>query len=240
MPQEMQKQKHRKEDPSPAQLRTILTELAAGAASLPPERELVDTLGVPRSRLRRVLAEMRESGHLPPAQVGRRTSRESSMQTESLAKLANPTDVIELRMILEPQFARLAAVRASSLEISRITRAGQSRPDEDYGTPDLTFHLEIANASRNALGREFYNILRQVGADARVRLPSRRPMCPKRREARDAEHMRIARAIAERDPERAEDCMRAHLASVQALVMERISPDLLDNGGYGVPSSDGT
>ena len=137
--------------------------------------------------------------------------------------------MIELRLILEPQFARLAAVRASALEIARITRAATSRPDEDYGAPDLAFHLEIASASRNALGRELYNILRQVGADARVRLPSRRPMCPKRREIRDAEHLRIARAIAERDPERAEECMRAHLASVQAVVMERISPDIAES-----------
>ena len=211
--------------PTPARLRAVLAELAAGGTTLPPERELVEQLGVPRSRLRRVLAEMREAGRLPPAQVGRRTTREGSMQTDALARLANPTDVIELRLILEPQFARLAAVRASALEIARITKAATSGPNVDYGAPDLTFHLEIASASRNALGRELYNILRQVGADARVRLPSRRPMCSKRREARDAEHMRIARAIAERDPERAEDCMRAHLSSVQAVVMERISPE---------------
>ncbi len=211
--------------PTPARLRAVLAELAAGGTTLPPERELVEQLGVPRSRLRRVLAEMREAGRLPPAQVGRRTTREGSMQADALARLANPTDVIELRLILEPQFARLAAVRASALEIARITKAATSGPDVDYGAPDLTFHLEIASASRNALGRELYNILRQVGADARVRLPSRRPMCSKRREARDAEHMRIARAIAERDPECAENCMRVHLSSVQAVIMERISPE---------------
>ena len=222
LPQTLPQTETSKQSQSPARLRSALAELSAGGTALPPERELVETLGVPRSRLRRVLAEMREAGRLPPAQVGRRTTRESSVQTEGLAKLANPTDVIELRLILEPQFARLAAVRASSLEISRITRAAHSSPDEDYGTPDLTFHLEVANASRNALGREFYNILRQVGADARVRLPARRPMCPERRKSRDAEHMRIARAIEDRDPERAEECMRAHLASVQAVIMERV------------------
>jgi GntR family transcriptional repressor for pyruvate dehydrogenase complex len=228
LPQTFQQSGSRNQGPAPARLRSVLAELSAGGTTLPPERELVNTLGVPRSRLRRVLAEMREAGHLPPAQVGRRTTRESSVQTEGLARLANPTDVIELRLILEPQFARLAAVRASSLEITRITRAAQSSPDEDYGTPDLTFHSEIANASRNALGRELYNILRQVGADARVRLPARRRMCSERRKIRDAEHMRIARAIADRDPELAEECMRAHLASVQAVIMERISPDPAD------------
>ncbi|MCR9135710.1 MAG: FCD domain-containing protein [Alphaproteobacteria bacterium] len=207
-----------------AHLRGVLAKLAESDETLPPERELVKQLGVPRSRLRRVLAEMRASGQLPPAQVGRRTTRKGHVRTEALARLANPTDVIELRLALEPQFARLAALRASPLEIARITRDANSSPDDDYGAPDLAFHLAIAGASRNALGHELYNVLRQVGADARIRLPSRSPMCPKRREARDAEHRRIARAIAERDPESAEEAMLAHLASVRALIMDRMSP----------------
>lgn len=217
-----------KTGPNQADLRVLLTEMSASGEELPPERELVETFGVPRSRLRRVLAELREEGHLPHAQVGRRTKRKSNSHTEALARLANTTDVIELRLMLEPQFAKLAAVRASALEIARIIRAATSGPDDDYGTPDLAFHMEIANASRNALGRELYHILRQVGADARVHMPARAPICSKRRETRDAEHMRIARAIADRAPEHAEECMRAHLGNVQALIMGRIHNDSFD------------
>lgn len=213
--------------PSQNELRSLIAEISASNGTLPPERELVQQLGVPRSRLRRVLAGMREAGHLPPAQVGRRTTRKTGPQTDNLARVANPVDVIELRLILEPQLARLAAVRASAVEIARITRATTSVPEEDYATPDLTFHLEIANASRNALARELYRILRKVGADARVRLPERRPACEKRRSERDAEHMRIARAIAERDSDRAEASMRVHLVNVRALVMERVAPEPL-------------
>jgi len=200
---------------------------AAAQGELPPERQLAEKLGVPRSRLRRMLAEMRDAGVLPPAQVGRRTSREGNPRIDQLAKVANPADVIELRRILEPQFARLAAIRGSALETARIMRVATSRSDDDYGAADLAFHFEIASASRNALAREFYNTLRQVGADPRVRLPSRRPMCKTRRATRDAEHLRIARAIADRDPEQAEEAMRAHLASVHALIMERMSPDVI-------------
>lgn len=211
--------------------------MSASGSELPPERELVEQLNVPRSRLRRVLAELRNEGHLPHAQVGRRTKRKSNSHTEALARLANTTDVIELRLMLEPQFARLAAVRASAMEIARIVRAATSAPDDDYGTPDLTFHLEIASASRNALGRELYHILRQVGSDTRVHMPARAPICSKRRQARDAEHMRIARAIADRAPERAEECMRTHLANVQALIMGRISNDVPDLTAQAVSGS---
>lgn len=224
----------RKNGPTQSDLRSLLTEMLASGAELPPERELVQSLGVPRSRLRRVLAKLRDDGHLPHAQVGRRTKRKSSSHTEALARLANTTDVIELRLMLEPQFARLAAVRASALEIARIIRAATSGPDDEYGTPDLTFHLEIASASRNALGRELYHILRQVGSDARVHMPARAPICSKRRQERDAEHMRIARAIADRAPERAEECMRSHLASVQALIMRRISSDPAEDSAQHV------
>ncbi len=206
-------------------MRRALAEAVEKSGELPPERQLAEALGVPRSRLRRVLAELRDAGVLPPAQVGRRTSREGNPQVDTLAKVANPTDVIELRLMLEPHFARLAAIRGSALQIARIVRAATSRTEDDYGGTDLAFHAEIAEASRNALAREFYNTLRQVGADARVRLPSRKPMCVTRRKARDAEHLKIAHAIADRDPEGAEEAMRSHLASVRALIMDRLSPE---------------
>jgi GntR family transcriptional regulator, transcriptional repressor for pyruvate dehydrogenase complex len=211
------------------ELKAIFSELAAEDGSLPPEREMVDQYGVPRTRLRRVLSEMREEGLLPPALLGRRSSREMDPQTESLVRLANPNDVIELRIVLEPYYARLAALRASSIEIARITKAAQSDPEDDYGTPDIAFHLEIASASRNALAREFYRMLRKVGADSRVRLPSQTPLGPGRRQERDEEHMRIANAIAKRDPDGAEEAMRAHLAVVHTVILERMSPDLKGN-----------
>lgn len=208
-----------------ATLRQALTEAVAAEGELPPERQLVSDLGLSRSRLRRILAEMRDAGELPPAQLGRRTSRDGNSRTEALAKLASPTDVIELRLMIEPQLARLAAIRSSANETARIIRAATTAANEEYGASDLTFHLEIASASRNPLARELYKTLRQVGTDVRVRLPSRKPPCSKRRAARDAEHMKIARAIADRDPDTAEEAMRMHLSNVLALILERLSPD---------------
>ncbi len=212
----------------------IISELVAEDGTLPPERELVDQFCVPRTRLRRALSDMREEGLLPPAQLGRRSSRESGPQIESLVRVANPNDVIELRVMLEPYFARLAALKASSLEIAKIKRAAKSSPEDDYGAPDIAFHLEIANATRNSLAREFYRVLRKVGADSRVRLPSLVPICPKRRQERDEEHMRIANAIANRDPDAAEEAMRAHLFAVQAVILERMSPEPKTGASYSL------
>lgn len=205
-------------------LRRTLMGMVDAASTLPSERSLVDALGVPRSRLRRVLADLRNSGVLPPAHMGRRAANPSLPQIDGLARVATPTDVIELRMILEPQFARLAAIRASALEIARIVRLAQSPAEGSYGAADLAFHLEVAKAARNPLGHELYDLLRHVGTDARVRMPQSRPPCPKRRIARDAEHAEIARAIADRDADRAEAAMRAHLSAVQQLIHARLMP----------------
>lgn len=210
---------------STQELKLTIADLASEDGTLPPERELVDELGLTRSRLRRILAEMREESLIPPARVGRRNSRESSPQVQNLVRLANPTDVIDLRLIIEPQLARLAALKASSLEAARIVRAASSQKDESYGGADLAFHLEIASATRNTLARELYRMLRQVGTDVRVRLPERVPPCPDRRRKRDEEHQRIARAIAERDPDKAEEYMRMHLLAVRAVIFDRMSPD---------------
>jgi DNA-binding FadR family transcriptional regulator len=206
-------------------LKEAITNLTGEDGMLPPERELVEEFGVSRSRLRRVLAELREDGLIPPARVGRRNSRETSSQVQNLVRVANPTDVIELRLIIEPQLARLAALKASSLEAERIIKAAHSQKHETNGEADLAFHLEVASGTRNSVAREMYRTLRMVGSDARVKLPDSTPMCPIRLKKRDEEHLEIARAIAARDPEEAEEKMREHLLAVRAIIFERMSPD---------------
>ncbi len=205
-------------------LEARLLRLSASGHDIPSERQLVAEWKVPRSRLRRALARLRETGSLPPAQVGRRASTDTAARVEDLARVANPTDVIELRILFEPQLARLAAIRGSSNDIGQIVRAAATRPGDEYGAADLAFHREVARASRNDLAKEMYELLRQVGTDSRVRLAKEPTSCPKRRAARDAEHMAVAQAIAARDPERAAHAMLLHLTEVQRLIHDRLAP----------------
>ena len=190
---------------------------------LPPERELAERLNIKRHQLRKALSTMRETGSLLPPSRGRPATSPSRVD-EQLVHLTNPMEVLELRMILEPGLARVASIRASALEIARIRDAATTSPGASYGAADLAFHLAIAAASRNYLAIEFYKLLRQVGVDARVRIPSQsEPNCPKRTAQRDSEHRAIAEAIAARDPEAAEAAMRTHLQMVQQRILERIN-----------------
>ena len=92
---------------------------------LPAERELAERLNVKRHRLRRALERLREDGEIPPTQPGRRPIADSALDN-ALVRVTNPIEVIELRSVLEPAFARLATIRASSLDIARITQDRKS------------------------------------------------------------------------------------------------------------------
>ncbi|MEZ7813677.1 MAG: FCD domain-containing protein [Paracoccaceae bacterium] len=209
-------------DMSPMALKYLLLKMSGSNQDLPSERQLASQTNVPRSRLRRILAELRAEGELPAAQVGRKSTRLENSDIDELVRVANPSDVIELRMMLEPQFARLAAIRASTNEINRIKRSAVSRNEDGYGAADLAFHREVAQSSRNPLAQEIYNLLRRVGTDSRVRLAQTAPPCPKRRAIRDQEHQSIAVAIENRDPDRAEVLMRAHLVNVRKVIEQRM------------------
>jgi len=190
--------------------------LGAGEA-LPAERVMAEQYAVKRHRVRQALALLRRHGDLEPPR------RMNAAGGESLIRATNPLEVIELRLALEPALARLAAVRATPLEIARIVRAATTPPDMQRSTADLAFHKLVAAASGNTLAADLYALLRKVGSDARVRVQSTAPTCPNRLAQRDQEHRAVAEAIAARDPERAEAAMRAHLNAVHRMILNRLT-----------------
>lgn len=193
----------------------LRSRLAAGHV-LPSERAIAEEYAVKRHRVRQALALLREQGDLDV------TPRAGSASGESLIRSTNPLEVIELRLALEPALARLAAVRATPLEIARIVRAATTPPDMQRSTADLVFHKLIAAASGNGLAADLYALLRKVGSDSRVRVQSATSACPNRLAQRDQEHRAVAEAIAARDPEAAEAAMRAHLNVVHRVILNRL------------------
>ncbi|CAN5230628.1 FCD domain-containing protein [soil metagenome] len=191
--------------------------------NLPGERDLAEKLNVKRHRVRKALERLRVGGELPPSRPGRRADFDTS-SSNALVKVTNPLEIIELRSIMEPAFARLAAIRASALDIARITQAASPSPDADQGLADAAFHHAVTAGARNGLGAAIYEMVRKVGRDARVRMGNGRPPCAVRLARRDSEHRAVAAAIAARDPDEAERAMRAHLAAVQRQIYDRLTP----------------
>jgi GntR family transcriptional repressor for pyruvate dehydrogenase complex len=198
----------------------ILRAQIVDGKALPAERQLAEQTGVKRHQIRRALDVLRTEGELARSNIGRSVT--PFRGREALVRGTNSIEVIELRLALEPALARLAAVRASPLDIARIQRAATTSPEVEYGAWDLKFHNLVAAAARNTLAADFYTLLRQVGADARLHVHNPRPNGPERVKQRDSEHQAIADAIASRDPDRAEAAMRTHLAAVQQVIMNRM------------------
>ncbi len=198
--------------------------IIAATGSVPPERVVAEELSVKRHTLRRALGELRARGELGPAQAGRRASPEAAQQ-RSLIHSTNPLEVVEMRLLLEPAFARLAAMRASLVESDRIRRAATTPKGTDPAAADMVFHRAIAAGARNSLASEVYVILDRVAGDSTLRFTdSEADLIQERVRARDAEHQRIAAAISARDPEAAERAMREHLTAMQRKIMGRLVP----------------
>ncbi|MCB4769853.1 FCD domain-containing protein [Ancylobacter sp. Lp-2] len=200
--------------------------IIARTGSMPPERAVAEELNVKRHTLRRALGVLRARGELEPARAGRRASTSSGLDSSrNLINSTNPLEVMELRLMLEPALARLAALRASPVEIDRILRAATTDPDADPIGADMVFHKAIAAGARNALASELYVLLHRVASDGRLRFTdSDATLLPERVKLRDAEHRQIAEAIAARDPEAAERGMWQHLATLQQKIVGRLAP----------------
>ncbi|WP_339114759.1 FCD domain-containing protein [Thioclava sp. GXIMD2076] len=200
--------------PSQVELMAQIREVLAQAGRLPAERKLAEQLGVKRHQLRIALGFLRDTGDAPqPRPRNPRKPRRAG--AKDIVRNTNPIEVIELRMMIEPTLARLAALRATPnmiLEMKKIAdqidKGGKDRAGD--------LHRLIAQASGNALAHELYDMLRQIEGEVRMSAASGHNLRPN---SDTDEHRAIIAAIAGRDPDTAERGMRRHLASIHQLMI---------------------
>lgn len=180
---------------------------------LPSESELGASLAVSRSTVREAVRELTSLGVLE-IQHGRGTfvrSLRPDLLLRSDSLLDRPNDrireeLLEVRGIVEPQAAALAARRASSEDIERL-RYDVNRLSEAIGQgvavpEDLGFHLDLVRATHNAaLWRVSGAIISFYQWDGQ--LPTEQDVI---------DHQAIYEAVRDRDPERAHQAMIDHLA----------------------------
>ncbi|MGA8764249.1 MAG: FadR/GntR family transcriptional regulator [Candidatus Sulfotelmatobacter sp.] len=191
---------------------------------LPAERELAQRFGVSRTAVREAVKALREKG-LVEAYSGRGTfitdgtSQAVRQSLDLMVKIGQPegsTYLAEVRAILEPGIAALAAIRSqeSDLAIMReavavMDRAGQD-PDA-YIEADLDFHLALAEAAANPLILSLIDSIVGLLREQRLRIfnvkggPDRGQI----------HHKRILEAMERRDAEKAREAMKAHLEQVR-------------------------
>ena len=189
---------------------------------LPAERDLARELGIGRSTLRLALAELERRGRIW-RHVGQGTFVTETPDSEVVTTLRitpppGPADVFELRLMIEPQIAASAAMRATDPEIrllAQLADDGERASDwTDWETADTGFHTAVARTSRNSLLVGVLETVNAIRAQRQWGETRSRTLSPERQSIYVRQHRAIVTAIEERDPPAASAAMREHLASV--------------------------
>jgi GntR family transcriptional repressor for pyruvate dehydrogenase complex len=212
------------------QLLDLIASSPGSEIALPAERKLCDQLGVSRNVLREALAALAQSGiietrgRLRIAHVGQARASTGARLPSSAGRDADPVlDPMEVRRILEPEVASIAAMRASRDAMDEMERyvrlmqeaAARGESVVDY---DSAFHVAIARATGNqtlvALVQALNDTLRES------RNLSFQPAAAPAQAISD--HAAILAAIRERDPVAATVAMRHHLDRVESLIRDSL------------------
>jgi GntR family transcriptional repressor for pyruvate dehydrogenase complex len=185
---------------------------------LPSERELVKQLRVSRTTLREALRVMQQQGLIMSKRgagnfIANGSADELALTLNHLAL----QDIFELRMVLEPSIAALAAQRATPQDLAQLEailqkQTHQIQKQKNIAETDAAFHAALAEATHN-------HALQQMGATLmKVLSPSRNEslQTPRRAQLSLTSHRRILDAIKERSSLAARQAMEDHLRSVDA------------------------
>jgi GntR family transcriptional repressor for pyruvate dehydrogenase complex len=191
-------------------------------AKLPSERELALRMGVSRPLVREALRSLVERG-LVEISPGRGTFVTASSSAIAARPLGShylrqnitPHHLIEVRTILEPAAARLAAERATDPEIAALGHAveqvGAVDSVLDRARWDITLHALVARMSHNPVIETTFESIATLVFELMLRSHSD----PKVIAASAPFHQAVYEAIRDRDPDRAYEAMRAHHESGQ-------------------------
>ncbi len=199
---------------------------------LPPERNFCGRLGVSRVDLRKALASMEADG-LIWRHVGRGTFIGSRPvhnldDLDFLRRLANPAQMMDARLAIEPELARLAARDGTQANFDEIRRFSlccrEAQEWRTYEAWDNKFHHAVAKATHNKVLLylfDTFNVVRRTVVWEQVRRTAR----PTADHFSFGQHDAIHEAIANRDEAAATERMREHLHAVAARVLAAMPPD---------------
>ncbi len=190
---------------------------------LPAERELAQRFGVSRTAVREAVKALREKG-LVEAYSGRGTfitdgtTQAVRQSLDLITKIGQPegsTQLAEVRAILEPEIAALAAIRIQEPELATMREAvavmDRAGADPDaYIEADLDFHLALAEAAANPIILSLIDSIVGLLREQRLRI-FRVSGGPERGQVH---HKKILAAVERHDAEHARDAMREHLGQI--------------------------
>jgi DNA-binding FadR family transcriptional regulator len=199
-------------------------------AQLPPERELVERLGVSRTTLREAVRALQQQGYLKTSRgrlggtfvASRQIRQLSRAEVTRLTREMGGTlrDLIDLRTSLEPAAAELAASRATDEQLEVLAwllERAQSATVPELRQADSTLHIAIAHASNS-------DRILDLVLEEQMRLHDILAYLPFARDNEDplarstGEHGKVVDAITRRDGAGARQAMRDHIAATNEII----------------------
>ena len=211
---------------------------------LPAERELAKILQVGRSTVREAIRAMESLGILE-SRPGEGTflvshplhSQPDPITANAFKSWENQRKLFEVRMVIEPDIAALAARRASFEQILKMREILREQEEsvkqgETGIKADSVFHDLLAEAAGNdvllRIMESLMDLLRET-REASLQT-NNRPLSSLK------QHKAILRAIEARDPLAAERRMREHIVGMEQLVFSTRAFGGEEGGGKPEPS----
>ncbi|MEV8249580.1 FCD domain-containing protein [Microbacterium sp. NPDC076768] len=201
---------------------------------LPSEGELCETLGVSRGSLREAIRMLAALGvldtrHGSGSYVSELRAADligSLSLTVGLLPMAGVLELTELRRVLEPHAAALAAARIEEdvvQSLDRMLEEIEATTDfEVQSRLDHEFHMAISQVAGNDALTSLINVLRSRSRAYRISEPSD---AAELKIHSDAGHRAILRGLAEADPVAASAAASAHVAYTEYWVRRYTDPD---------------
>jgi len=205
----------------------ISTGVIGPGAKFPPERELAKEFRVNRATLRQALKVLEIMGVLTQ-RVGDGTYLSASADSileeplDFLILLDDLThhELLETRMIVEPELAARAAQRASTEDLielrKAITAMETCRTTQERLDADLAFHERISRASGNRICHLLFKVIHRTVLVSMSRLSVRVTLDNPLKS-----HKQIYAAIQRHDAEGARRLMLNHIVETKALLNGR-------------------
>jgi GntR family transcriptional repressor for pyruvate dehydrogenase complex len=213
----------------------IFDQIASGKLNvgdqLPSENDMSERFGVSRPVVREALMRLRADGLVTAQQgLGSFVSAQPASRVKSFAMAENVASYMrcqEVRITLEGDAARLAALRRNDEQMAEIDAAHQRFAasvieGKMNAEEDLAFHRCIADATSNDFFREVLESTHEaLSGFMRLSINLTRTGSTRRAQKVMDEHTAIVEAIRARDGDRARVAMQFHLDQAKQRVINR-------------------
>ena len=189
---------------------------------LPSERELASLLGVSRTSVREAIKALSFSGYLEVIQGKGTYILEIATQYDEIVNFFSEFSnysldyLMEARIMLEGEFARLAAANASQEEIDVIERVFNeicnSKDTNTFFVKDLQFHLTIAKATHNPIMNGLMKIIVEMLYKETQKIIE---ISEDTRENTIETTRDLVQAIKQRNAEKAKELMSEHIRNIR-------------------------